>query len=319
MDRQVLVWVLAANFVAAGMLYQRLDSAGYLAPAKHALDALYEHFGLFHAAHPQCGLLDETMYVLTSSRIVHPDGIVRSGAGVCHAVSWFESGALLLLSCSHSSMFAANILSALSGHLDRTPLRCAALCCAVRALHQRHHAVTVRGGKIVDVSDKVPHGRYRVLDYGYAVISPGVIDVHVHLNEPGREHWEGAAPCPYSSSPTVPLCRPFLAGWASDQTVTASFALSCPEHRRECHTHHTLCLLPLLLLHVCVSPQAWKRAPLLLQQEEAQPSSTCLSTASPVQRRQSCWQQRCALLRCACSTVPDSAQSGTAAASLASY
>lgn len=30
-----------------------------------------------------------------------------------------------------------------------------------------------------------------VLDVGSAVVSPGVVDVHVHLNEPGRPHWEG--------------------------------------------------------------------------------------------------------------------------------
>ena len=28
-------------------------------------------------------------------------------------------------------------------------------------------------------------------DYGHAVVSPGLIDVHVHMDEPGREHWEG--------------------------------------------------------------------------------------------------------------------------------
>lgn len=53
-------------------------------------------------------------------------------------------------------------------------------------------AVTIRGGKIVAITDKVPsNARYPVIDYKYAVISPGVIDVHVHMNEPGREHWEG--------------------------------------------------------------------------------------------------------------------------------
>jgi allantoinase len=53
--------------------------------------------------------------------------------------------------------------------------------------------VTVRGGRIVEVSDTVPkHARYTIIDHKYAVISPGVIDVHVHMNEPGREHWEGA-------------------------------------------------------------------------------------------------------------------------------
>lgn len=32
-----------------------------------------------------------------------------------------------------------------------------------------------------------------VEDYGNAIISPGIVDVHVHMNEPGREEWEGAA------------------------------------------------------------------------------------------------------------------------------
>lgn len=30
-----------------------------------------------------------------------------------------------------------------------------------------------------------------VLDVGSAVISPGIVDIHVHLNEPGRMSWEG--------------------------------------------------------------------------------------------------------------------------------
>jgi allantoinase len=30
-----------------------------------------------------------------------------------------------------------------------------------------------------------------VLDYDDAVVGPGLIDVHVHMNEPGREEWEG--------------------------------------------------------------------------------------------------------------------------------
>ena len=33
----------------------------------------------------------------------------------------------------------------------------------------------------------------RVLDYRSHVIGPGLIDLHVHMNEPGREDWEGMA------------------------------------------------------------------------------------------------------------------------------
>ncbi len=35
------------------------------------------------------------------------------------------------------------------------------------------------------------HKSIKVLDYGRKVISPGLIDVHVHMDEPGRVHWEG--------------------------------------------------------------------------------------------------------------------------------
>jgi allantoinase len=30
-----------------------------------------------------------------------------------------------------------------------------------------------------------------VFDYEDAVIMPGLIDTHVHMNEPGRTEWEG--------------------------------------------------------------------------------------------------------------------------------
>ncbi|GJP67472.1 hypothetical protein CLOP_g24292 [Closterium sp. NIES-67] len=56
-------------------------------------------------------------------------------------------------------------------------------------------AITVRDGVITAVHEGTsvesrPSG-LPVLDYGDAVISPGLVDVHVHLNEPGREEWEG--------------------------------------------------------------------------------------------------------------------------------
>ncbi len=67
--------------------------------------------------------------------------------------------------------------------------------------------VLVEAGRIVRVERMPPHdgtqspeSRARaavrspahVVDYGAAIISPGIIDVHVHMNEPGRVEWEGA-------------------------------------------------------------------------------------------------------------------------------
>jgi allantoinase len=51
-------------------------------------------------------------------------------------------------------------------------------------------AVEVRDGVITAVTPRAdaPTGSH---DYGNAVLSPGLVDVHVHLNEPGRTDWEG--------------------------------------------------------------------------------------------------------------------------------
>ena len=71
-------------------------------------------------------------------------------------------------------------------------------------------AVHVRGGMIAGVYVGGPSAdRHRlaqpllggkralqVLDYGDAVVAPGLIDVHVHMNEPGRVEWEGAHGAP---------------------------------------------------------------------------------------------------------------------------
>ena len=41
------------------------------------------------------------------------------------------------------------------------------------------------------LNGKHPKGSIPFLDYRDLVIMPGIIDAHVHINEPGRTHWEG--------------------------------------------------------------------------------------------------------------------------------
>ena len=48
--------------------------------------------------------------------------------------------------------------------------------------------VTCRDGVIVSI-DAEPHPDAK--DLGDRVIMPGIVDTHVHVNEPGRTEWEG--------------------------------------------------------------------------------------------------------------------------------
>ena len=77
-------------------------------------------------------------------------------------------------------------------------------------LSPKHYAcaVHVRGQSIVSVTTGRPgtdrlslvkwraeaNPRAAVMDYGPAYVAPGLIDVHVHLNTPGRDDWEGVGP-----------------------------------------------------------------------------------------------------------------------------
>src|SRR5882757_6319588 len=51
--------------------------------------------------------------------------------------------------------------------------------------------VLIKEGKIRDVVDELPQGDFPFIDVGDKVLMPGVIDPHVHINEPGRADWEG--------------------------------------------------------------------------------------------------------------------------------
>jgi allantoinase len=56
-------------------------------------------------------------------------------------------------------------------------------------------AVHVHDGRIIalhPLDDEIPAGA-QVVDAGHLVVLPGLVDTHVHVNEPGRTTWEGFA------------------------------------------------------------------------------------------------------------------------------
>jgi allantoinase len=64
----------------------------------------------------------------------------------------------------------------------------------VTPVGERPVAIHVAGGVIIAVSafDDCPAG-VSVLDAGDLYVLPGLVDTHVHINEPGRTEWEGFA------------------------------------------------------------------------------------------------------------------------------
>ncbi|RSN51333.1 hypothetical protein DMH08_30865 [Actinomadura sp. WAC 06369] len=59
---------------------------------------------------------------------------------------------------------------------------------------ERPAAVTVRAGRIAAIGPydgplRAPSG----VDLGGTALLPGLVDTHVHINEPGRTEWEGFA------------------------------------------------------------------------------------------------------------------------------
>ncbi|HYR42395.1 MAG TPA: amidohydrolase family protein, partial [Terriglobia bacterium] len=58
-------------------------------------------------------------------------------------------------------------------------------------------SIHIREGVIaaIDTFDSVPSGAEigEIIDAGDCVVIPGLVDTHVHLNDPGRADWEGFA------------------------------------------------------------------------------------------------------------------------------
>jgi len=46
--------------------------------------------------------------------------------------------------------------------------------------------IKINAGKVVEI-----HGGMADVDFGDLVVMPGLVDSHVHVNEPGRAEWEG--------------------------------------------------------------------------------------------------------------------------------
>ncbi len=55
----------------------------------------------------------------------------------------------------------------------------------------RKAVVIIENGKIVAITNELPQGNFPVEDIGDNVLMAGIVDPHVHINEPGRTNWEG--------------------------------------------------------------------------------------------------------------------------------
>lgn len=49
----------------------------------------------------------------------------------------------------------------------------------------------IENGKIQDIGSGIPDPHLELFDVGNLIVMPGLIDPHVHINEPGRIEWEG--------------------------------------------------------------------------------------------------------------------------------
>ncbi|HMJ47681.1 MAG TPA: allantoinase AllB [Ferruginibacter sp.] len=55
----------------------------------------------------------------------------------------------------------------------------------------RDATVVIKDGHIADILDGMPDMGIEIIDAGNKVLMAGIIDPHVHINEPGRTEWEG--------------------------------------------------------------------------------------------------------------------------------
>jgi len=142
-------------------------------------------------AQPRCGSPAE--YVIVSRQVVTPDGIFPA-AGTC-------------------SMPLVPPCAACADLTQLPPQRRPAAVQVKRGLIRRIAPINISAQDARANLTRYAHlltGLKTVLDFGNLTVMPGVLDTHVHQNEPGRADWEGAGPIP---APT-PLPRRLASGAA---------------------------------------------------------------------------------------------------------
>ena len=53
--------------------------------------------------------------------------------------------------------------------------------------------VAIEGGRIVEIAPQISGEAREEIDARGLHILPGIVDIHLHFNEPGHADWEGAA------------------------------------------------------------------------------------------------------------------------------
>ncbi|MGG2940877.1 amidohydrolase family protein [Heyndrickxia faecalis] len=51
--------------------------------------------------------------------------------------------------------------------------------------------LAIQNGKIAVIADKIEETAKQVYDASGQYVMPGMVDIHVHMCEPGRTEWEG--------------------------------------------------------------------------------------------------------------------------------
>lgn len=95
--------------------------------------------------------------------------------------------------------------------------------------------IAIENGRIVELSDESSLSAKEELDASHFHVFAGLIDTHVHFNEPGREHWEGIASgsaalaagggtlfvdMPLNSDPPLLSAKDFLAKQAAAEVTS---------------------------------------------------------------------------------------------------